>query len=63
MWLDVLANFRVQYLVALLAAGVLLMVVKWRRTGLAVLTVAAVNLVVVLPLFVGSPGEVDPAMP
>ena len=62
-WLDVLANFRVQYLVALLAGGVLLMVFKWRRSGLAVLTVAAINLVVVLPLFVGSPGDADPATP
>lgn len=62
-WLDVLANFRVQYLVALLLLGVVLMVFKWRRTGFVVLVVAAVNLVVVLPLFVGSPGEADPDLP
>lgn len=62
-WLDVLANFRVQYLVALLLLAVVLMVFKWRRTGFVVLVVAAVNLVVVLPLFVGSPGESDPGMP
>ncbi len=58
-WLDLLANFRVQYLVALTVLGVLLMVGKWRRTGSGVLMVAAVNLVVVLPLFVGSPGTSD----
>jgi endonuclease/exonuclease/phosphatase (EEP) superfamily protein YafD len=62
-WLDVLANFRVQYLVALSILGVLLMVGKWRRTGVGVLVVAAVNLVVVLPLFVGSPGLSDVSRP
>lgn len=62
-WLDVVANFRVQYLVALTVLGVLLMVGKWRRTGSGVLLVAAVNLVVVLPLFVGSPGVSDVSRP
>lgn len=62
-WLDVLANFRVQYLVGLVALGVILMLSKWRRIGFGVLVVAAVNLVVVLPLFVGSPGDVDPVTP
>lgn len=62
-WLDVLANFRVQYLVGLTALGVILMMSKWRRIGFGVLVVAAVNLVLVLPLFVGSPGDVDPATP
>ncbi len=55
-WLDTLANFRPQYVPGLLFLGVVLMAGRWRRTGTAVLLVAAVNLVVVLPLFVGSPG-------
>ncbi|HEX9761975.1 MAG TPA: endonuclease/exonuclease/phosphatase family protein [Acidimicrobiia bacterium] len=62
-WLDVLANFRAQYVVGLLALGVLLMVGKWRRTGLAVLLVAVVNLVLVLPLYVGTPGESEVTAP
>lgn len=62
-WLDVAANFRMQYLVALAVLGVLLMVSKWRRTGFGVLVVASVNLVLVLPLFVGSPGEVVTGTP
>ncbi len=56
-WLDLLANFRAQYIPALLVLGVILMVGRWRRTGTAVLLVAVLNLVVVLPLFVGSPGQ------
>ncbi|HSO50512.1 MAG TPA: hypothetical protein VLS86_08180, partial [Acidimicrobiia bacterium] len=56
-WLDVLANFRAQYVVGLAIFGVLIAVSRWRRTGLAVLGVALVNLVFVAPLYVGSPGE------
>jgi endonuclease/exonuclease/phosphatase (EEP) superfamily protein YafD len=56
-WLDVLANFRAQYVVGLLVLGLIIAVSRWRRTGLAVLGVALVNLVVVAPLYVGSPGE------
>jgi endonuclease/exonuclease/phosphatase (EEP) superfamily protein YafD len=62
-WLDVLANFRMQYLVGLAALGVVLMMSKWRRIGFGVLVAAGVNLVLVLPLFVGSPGDIDPATP
>ena len=62
-WLDVLANFRGQYFVALAVIGLLLMVSRWRRTGYAVLAVAAVNLVVVGPLYIGSPETGDPAAP
>jgi endonuclease/exonuclease/phosphatase (EEP) superfamily protein YafD len=62
-WLDVLANFRVQYVVALLPLGVAVALSKWKKTGLGVLLAAAVNLVVLLPLFVGSPGASDPAAP
>ncbi|HEX5694829.1 MAG TPA: endonuclease/exonuclease/phosphatase family protein [Acidimicrobiia bacterium] len=56
-WLDVLANFRAQYMVGLAILGLLIAVSRWRRTGLAVLGVALVNLVFVAPLYVGSPGE------
>jgi endonuclease/exonuclease/phosphatase (EEP) superfamily protein YafD len=59
-WLDVLANFRPQYVVGLALLGVLLMVGKWRKTGLFVLLIGVANLVLVLPLYVGSPGEPDP---
>jgi len=62
-WLDVLANFRAQYAVALLVLGVLIMMSKWRRIGYGVLAVAAVNVVVILPLYVGSPGLSDPTAP
>ena len=62
-WLDVLANFRMQYLVALLVLGLVLMMSKWKRVGFGVLVVASINLVLVLPLYVGSPGEPDPAAP
>lgn len=62
-WLDVMANFRAQYFVGLVIFGLLLMVSKWRRIGYLVLGVAAVNLVVVGPLYVGSPEVGDPAAP
>lgn len=62
-WLDVIANFRAQYVVGLLILGVALMLTKWRRTGLAVLLVAFVNLIPVLPLYVGSPGESEAGAP
>jgi endonuclease/exonuclease/phosphatase (EEP) superfamily protein YafD len=56
-WLDVLANFRAQYVVSLAVLGVVIAASRWRRTGLALLVVALVNVVFVAPLFVGSPGE------
>ena len=56
-WLDVLANFRAQYVVILAILGLLVAASRWRRTGLAILGVALVNLLFVAPLFVGSPGE------
>ncbi|HEX6946004.1 MAG TPA: endonuclease/exonuclease/phosphatase family protein [Acidimicrobiia bacterium] len=61
--LDVLANFRPQYVVALLVLGAVLMMGRWRRFGAVILAAAAVNLVVVLPLFVGNPGDSDPSRP
>ena len=62
-WLDVLANFRAQYAIALAVLGVLVMMSKWRRIGYGVLGVAAINLLVVLPLYVGSPGSSEAAAP
>jgi endonuclease/exonuclease/phosphatase (EEP) superfamily protein YafD len=62
-WLDVLANFRAQYVVALGLFGLVLMTGRWTKTGLAVLLAAVVNLVPVLPLFVGSPGSAEATAP
>lgn len=63
-WLaDIAANFRPQYLVALLVLGAVLMMGKWRITGAITLAAAALNLVVVLPLFIGSPGEAAASAP
>ena len=56
-WLDVLANFRAQYVVGLTVLGLLVAVTRWRRTGLAILGVALLNLLFVAPLYLGSPGE------
>lgn len=56
-WLDVLANFRAQYVVALAVLGLIVMMSKWRKTAYAILVVALVNLVAVLPLYIGSPAE------
>ncbi len=62
-WLDVLANFRPQYVVSLVVLGLLLMVSRWRKTGYAVLAAAAINLVAVGPLYVGSPEIGEAAAP
>jgi endonuclease/exonuclease/phosphatase (EEP) superfamily protein YafD len=56
-WLDVLANFRAQYVVILIILGLLIVASRWRRVGWAILGVALVNALFVAPLFVGSPGE------
>jgi endonuclease/exonuclease/phosphatase (EEP) superfamily protein YafD len=56
-WLDVLANFRAQYVVGLVVLGLVVVVSRWRRTGIAILGVALINLFFVAPLFLGSPGE------
>jgi endonuclease/exonuclease/phosphatase (EEP) superfamily protein YafD len=56
-WLDVLANFRAQYVVVLAVLGLIIVSSRWRRTGVAILAVALVNAFFVAPLFFGSPGE------
>ena len=62
-WLDVLANFRAQFVVVLAILGAVIVLSRWRKTGAAILAVALINLVFVAPLYVGSPGESDPAAP
>ncbi len=62
-WLDVLANFRAQYVVGLLLLGLVIMMSRWRKIGYGVLAVALVNLVVVLPLYVGSPADAQVEAP
>jgi endonuclease/exonuclease/phosphatase (EEP) superfamily protein YafD len=56
-WLDVLANFRAQYVVVLIVFGLLILASRWRLVGWVVVGVALVNALFVLPLFVGAPGE------
>lgn len=56
-WLDVLANFRAQYVVGLAVFGLVTLMSRWRRTGYAILGVGLINLVIVLPLYVGSPAD------
>ena len=56
-WLDVLANFRAQYVVGLAVLGLIIMMSKWRKTGYVVLGAGVLNLVVVLPLYIGSPAD------
>ena len=62
-WLDVLANFRVQYVVGLAFFGLIIMMTRFRRIGYGVLAVGAINLVLVLPLYIGSPAEVRTDQP
>ena len=56
-WLDVFANFRAQYVVGLVLLGLVIVVSRWRRTGLVILGVGLFNLFFVAPLYLGSPGE------
>lgn len=62
-WLDVLANFRVQFLVSLFVMGGALLFSRYRRWGVGVLAVAGVNLALVAPLYLGSPGDSVPGAP
>jgi endonuclease/exonuclease/phosphatase (EEP) superfamily protein YafD len=56
-WLDVVANFRAQFVILLALLGLIIVLSRWRKTGYAILAVAALNLFVVLPLFIGSPAD------
>lgn len=59
-WLDVLANFRAQFLVGLVLSGLVLLFSRYRPAAVGILLVAGVNLAVVAPLYLGSPGESHP---
>lgn len=62
-WLDVLANFRLQYLVALFVLGVALLFSRLRNLGFGILFVAAINFALVAPLYLGSPGDSEISAP
>lgn len=62
-WFDVVANFRAQFVVALLVLGLFVMMSKWRRSGYFLLAVATVNLLTILPLYVSSPAAAMPGSP
>lgn len=62
-WLDVLANFRLQYLVALIVLGVALLFSRLRNLGFGILFVAAINFALVAPLYLGSPGDSEISAP
>lgn len=62
-WLDVLANFRAQYIVVLAILGLVIMMSKWRKTGYVVLAASLMNLIVVLPLYIGSPADASSEIP
>lgn len=62
-WLDVLANFRSQFLIALVVSGAVLMFSRYRNFAIGILFVAGINLAVVAPLYLGSPGESRPDAP
>jgi endonuclease/exonuclease/phosphatase (EEP) superfamily protein YafD len=54
-WLDLLANFRAQYALALVPLGVVLVAARWRKVGWAVLVAGLLNLALVTPLYWQSP--------
>ena len=62
-WLDVLANFRFQYFVVLAILGIPILFSKYRYLGYAILGVAGINLALVAPLYLASPGDVDGSRP
>ena len=62
-WLDVLANFRAQFAIALVLFGLVLLISRWKKVAIGILLVAGANLFFVAPLYVGSPGTSDPSAP
>lgn len=62
-FLDVLANFRLQYAMVLAVMALFLFLGRWNRTGLVVLTGVAVNVAVIVPLFVGQGRTIPPEEP
>lgn len=61
--LDVAANFRVQYAIALIALAALLIVRGWKKTALVATLGVLVNLVVIVPLFIGRGATIPPENP
>jgi endonuclease/exonuclease/phosphatase (EEP) superfamily protein YafD len=61
--LDVAANFRVQYAVALIGLAALLLVRGWKKTALVAALGAVVNLFVIVPLFIGHGTTIPPENP
>ncbi|MPZ53935.1 MAG: hypothetical protein GEU79_14580 [Acidimicrobiia bacterium] len=55
--LDLVASFRPQLALAVGVGAGLLLMARWWRTGVAVAVVAAINLAVVVPVFMGEPAE------
>ena len=62
-WLDVLANFRVQFAALLVPLGLILLLGRWWKSAAAVLVAAAVNLALIAPLFVPGPADPPPGVP
>lgn len=62
-FLDVLANFRVQYAAVLVVMAILLFLAHWPRSGAIALLGAAINGAVILPLFLGEGGTASPEHP
>lgn len=54
-FLDLFSHFRVQYLLGLLVSGFLLLIWHRRRTAIAFLALACVNLALVVPLYIKAP--------
>lgn len=61
--LDFLANFRVQYAVTLVLMAAILFLARWPKSGAVALLGAAVNGVVILPLFLGEGRTIPPEEP
>ncbi len=62
-WLDVIANFRAQFVIVLALLGLLVAVTKWKRWSYPIFAAAVVNGLVVLPLFVGAPPDPVAGLP
>ena len=61
--LDLCNHFRFQYVVILLATSVALLLLRcWKRAGISLAGIV-LNLMFVLPLYLGSPGPVDTSLP
>lgn len=61
--LDLLANFRVQYAVALVLMSAFLFMARWTRSATVALVGAAINGVVIIPLFLGEGRTLPPEEP